>query len=124
MISADNDIDAQLLQGRLNEVGIEVRTIKDRSGPVWMHGGSDPWAPVAIWVRRFQLEDSRIVLAELAFLWPAASPEPAGTMWPAVTWWVAAIALGVLLTGAGLVRTAEHLDRCGLSVTCEPGAVP
>jgi Putative prokaryotic signal transducing protein len=124
LISADNDIDAHLLQGRLNEVGIEVRAIKDRSGPVWMHGGSDPWAPVAIWVRRFQLEDSRIVLAELAFRGPAATDAPARTMWPAITWWAAAIVLGVLLTGVGLVRTSEHLERCGFSVTCEPAAVP
>ncbi|HWC13346.1 MAG TPA: DUF2007 domain-containing protein [Actinomycetota bacterium] len=120
LITADDDIDAHLLQGRLNHAGIEVRAVKDRKGPSWMHGGSNPWAPVGIWVRRHQLEESRLLLAELSFSGPAAQREDTGASrrrsW--VLWWTAAIALGVLFTGIGLARSADYLDRCGLSPSC------
>ena len=120
LLSAKNDIDAHLLEGRLNEAGIEVRAIKDRSGPSWLLGGSDPWAPVALWVQRFQYDDSRIVLAELSFNAPeeprTRSERPG---WAPVTWWAVAIALGLLFTGIGLARSADYIDRCGFSVSCE-----
>jgi hypothetical protein len=120
LLSAKNDIDAHLLEGRLNEAGIEVRAIKDRSGPSWLLGGSDPWSPVAIWVQRFQYEDSRIALAELAFDAPdEPSPRTERPGWAPVTWWAVAIALGLLFTGIGLARSADHIDRCGLTMTCE-----
>lgn len=118
LITADNDIDAHLLEGRLNQAGVEVRAIKDRSGPVWLHGGSNPWAPVAIWVRRFQLDDSRIVLAELSYQWPAArSDEREASGWPPIAWWAVAIALGILFTGIGLARTVDAFEaRCATAV--------
>ena len=120
LLSAENDIDAHLLQGRLTEAGIEVRAVKDRSGPSWLLGGSDPWSPVAIWVQRFQYDDSRIVLAELSFNAPDEPPRRSDRPgWAPVTWWAVAIALGLLFTGIGLARSAEHIDRCGFTVTCE-----
>ncbi len=126
LVHATNDIDAHLLEGRLQEAGIEVRRIKDRSGPVWLHGGSNPWAPVAIWVRRYQLDDSRLVLAELSFNSPAVPQrEPTRSGWPPVAWWSVAIALGILLSGIGLALTAEYLDRCGFDVSCgDPRSLP
>jgi hypothetical protein len=124
LITADNDIDAHLLEGRLNQAGVEVRSIKDRSGPVWMHGGSNPWAPVAIWVRRFQLDDSRIVLAELSYRWPSAPrtdrSETVRTGWPALAWWAVAIALGILFTGIGLARMDAILNEPCTSAVCDP----
>ena len=123
LVDAPNDIEAHLLVGRLAEEGIETRAIKDRKGPAWMHGGSNPWAPVAICVRRFQLDDSRVVLAELAFNGPdATKPQPASRRAVAV-WWTAAIALGLLLTGIGFARSADHLERCGLTADCQRGSV-
>lgn len=120
LITAENDIDAHLLEGRLNHAGIEVRTIKDRKGPSWMHGGSNPWAPVDVWVRRYQLEESRLLLAELSFNGPAAEQreEDGISSRSAVVWWAAAIALGLLFTGIGLARSADYLDRCGFSASC------
>ena len=117
---AQNDIDAHLLEGRLHQEGIETRSIKDRTSAVWMFGGSDPWAPVAIWVRRFQFQDSRIVLAELSFEGPdAVRDESASNGWSSVAWWAAALALGLFFTGVGLMRSMDHLERCGLKLTCE-----
>ena len=118
---AENDIDAHLLVGRLHQEGIETRSVKDRSSPVWLFGGSNPWAPVAIWVRRFQFTDSRIVLAELSFQGPDAVPAqaPSGSGSMALAWWAAALALGVFFTGIGLMRSMEHLERCGLTLVCE-----
>ena len=117
---AKNDIDAHLLVGRLNQEGIETRSVKDRTSAGWMFGGSDPWAPVVIWVRRFQFQDSRIVLAELSFAAPdAVRPATGSSGWSTLAWWAAALALGLFFTGIGLMRTMEHLDRCGLKLTCE-----
>ena len=124
LITAENDIDAHLLGGRLNHAGIEVRAIKDRKGPSWIHGGSNPWAPVDLWVRRYQLEESRLLLAELSFSGPDAerTEEPTSSR-AAFLWWTAAIALGLLFTGIGLARSADYLDRCGFSASCEEPAV-
>jgi Putative prokaryotic signal transducing protein len=122
---AANDIDAHLLVGRLTEAGIESTTMKDRSAPgAWLYGGSNPWAPVVIMVRRLQLEDARIVMAEIAFELPAR--EPHGEVKEAhpwrrlLVWWAAALALGALLTGISLMRTAEAFQRCGLAVCISP----
>ena len=123
LVDAPNDIEAHLLIGRLAEEGIETRAIKDRKGPAWMHGGSNPWAPVAIWVRTFQLHDSQVVLAELAFNGPDATrPEPTSRR-SLIVWWTAAIALGLLLTGIGLARSADYLERCGMTADCDRGPV-
>lgn len=67
---ASNDIEAHLLEGCLLEAGIETRTVKDRTAPgAWLMGGSNPWAPVEVHVRRFQLDDARLVLLEVAAGW-------------------------------------------------------
>ena len=118
LITARGDIDAHLLAGRLNEAGIETRTIKDHSGPTWLYGGSDPWGPVALWVRRSQYEESRIVLAEMAYDAPAAVKDAGPLGWSPTTWWIAAISLGLLLTGIGFARSAEYVERCGFQLSC------
>jgi hypothetical protein len=122
LIRASNDIDAHLLAGRLLESGIESRAIKDHAVPAWLIGGTDPWTPVAILVRRFQLDESRLVLAELSFAGPDAVPvpvTPAGSRWTAaVVWWVAAIVLGILFTGIGLLKTADYLNSCRAPAVC------
>lgn len=121
---AANDIDAHLLVGRLTEAGIESTTMKDRSAPgAWLYGGSNPWAPVVIMVRRVQLEDARIVMAEIAFELPARERrvEKEAHKWRRpLVWWAAALALGAMLTGISLMRTAEALERCGLAVCISP----
>jgi len=118
LVTTRGDIDAHLLAGCLNEAGIETRTIKDHSGPTWLHGGSDPWGPVALWVKRSQYEESRIVLAELAYDAPAAVKDAGPLGWSPTTWWIAAISLGLLLTGIGFARSAEYVDRCGFTINC------
>lgn len=103
---ARDDIDAHLLEGRLNEGGIETRAIKDRGAPgAWLYGGSNPWAPVTILVRRWQLEDARLVLAEISFTAPdtgvaGRSPSPG----LALKWWLLALGLGALLILAALAQ--------------------
>ncbi len=131
LLTARNDIDAQLLRGRLLESGIETKAIKDRSVPgAWLYGGSNPWAPVVVWVRRFQLDEARLALAELSYEGPPAdearwavnaSPSRRFT----VMWWVTAIVLGLLLTGVALMKTAGSIEqRCDLPLLCaEPAPV-
>jgi hypothetical protein len=101
LIKARHDIDAHLLTGRLEEAGIETRSVVDRGAPgAWLYGGSNPWAPVAVMVRRFQLEDARIVLAEISFDGPSAA-ELAGrarerrASFP-IVWWATALLLGAV----------------------------
>jgi hypothetical protein len=120
---ARDDIDAHLLVGRLEEAGIETYTIKDRTQlGAWMYGGSDPWAPVAVLVRRIQLEDARLVLAEISFQGPSAAPadEDRGGSGRsgALVWWALALALGLLLTGIALSRTAAVVGVCELPLLC------
>src|SRR5687767_10584361 len=96
---AAGDIEAHLLSGRLEASGIETSSIKDRRGAAWLHGGSDPFAPVDVMVRQLQLDDARLVLAEIAYDLPFESPTPAGTSWRTVlVWWGAALALGLTFT--------------------------
>jgi hypothetical protein len=118
---ASNDIDAHLLTGRLSEIGIETQTKKDPSAPgAWLYGGSDPWGPVIVYVRRYQLEDARIVLAEIAYD-AAPAPEMPNLDRPRTSplvWWMAAIGLGALLTGVALEQTARSLDVCDLPLLC------
>jgi hypothetical protein len=122
LLRAPNDIDAHLLTGRLEEAGVETTTIKDRGRPgAWLLGASDAWAPVAILVRKLQLDEARIVLAELSMEGPPAVVTPSGprSRWRGpVLWWVTAIGLGLLFTGLGLVQAANDLERCG-SGACE-----
>ena len=117
LIRARGDIDAHLLVGRLGEAGVETRTVKDRSEPwSWMHAGSNPWAPVSILVRKLQLDDARLVLAEISFDLPAAPEraiQPRESRWVRpLVWWSIALALGAIFTGIGLLQTVNSMDQC------------
>lgn len=121
---AKHDIDAHLLAGRLEEAGIEVSMVKDKTSPAWLFGGSNPRAPVTLLVRRFQLESARLALAEIAFEAPAATPvsSPAeaprrARLWP-ILWWAAALALGAFFSTIGLAQTARSLHGCKVPVIC------
>lgn len=125
LIRARGDIDAHLLVGRLGEAGVETRTVKDRSAPgTWMLAGSNPWAPVIILVRKLQLEDARLVLAEISFSLPAAPPQPVArseSRWKApVLWWCVALALGAIFTGIGLIQTVSSMNRCARGACSQP----
>lgn len=65
LCKARNDIDAHLLIGRMTEAGIDTYAVKDKAAP-WLYGASTPWAPVFVFVRRFQYEDARVLLAEIS----------------------------------------------------------
>jgi hypothetical protein len=114
---ATDDIDAHLLIGRLNEAGIETMAVKDRTEPgSWLFlGGSNPWAPVVIMVRPLQLEDARLVLAEISYDAPAIEPSdirPQRKWSLPVVWWVTALILGILLSFLALVQVAQSFPAC------------
>jgi hypothetical protein len=123
LIVARHDIDAHLLSGRLNEAGVETRSVKDRGGAgAWLYGGSNPWAPVAIMVRKFQLDDARLVLAEISLDAPAhdkESEQPSGRRRVPTLWWATAIALGILFTALAFVQVARSESPCQLPIFCE-----
>ena len=123
LAEARDDIEAHLLTGLLAETGIETRTVKDRSGPgAWLYGGSNPWAPVMVWVRRYDRERAGILLAEMAWEGPTAEPpapqDAHAHRRSALVWWLVAVAAGSLLTGVALIRTEEALGRCELPLLC------
>ena len=124
---ADNDIEAHLLVGRLSGAGIEARTVPDRGAPgAWLLGGSNPWAPVTILVRRRQLDDARLVLAEISYGAPAARSvgEPARTTRSIpILWWATALALGVFFSLVALAEAARALGPCPLPVVCDDPVV-
>jgi len=127
LVQASDDIEAHLVTGRLTEAGIETQTVKDRSGPgQWLYNGSNPWAPVTVLVRRLQLEDAQLVLAEVAFAAPSAEPEEPRprSRWGPVLWWSAAIGLGVLFTALGWVQANEPMERCSRPAGCEAPVRP
>ena len=128
LVKAPNDIEAHLVMGRLAESGIETRTVKDRSGPgTWLYTGSNPWAPVTVLVRRLQLEDAQLVLAEVAFAAPSADKDmaaPTGSWRGPVLWWSAAIALGLLFTALGWVQANEQMENCARPAGCQAPARP
>jgi hypothetical protein len=121
---ANNDIEAHLLMGRLTQAGIECNSVKERGASAsWVHGGSDPWAPVAIMVRGHQLDDARIVLAEVAMEAPPADPSghhvPGDRSWKGpLLWWVLALGLGVLLSALSYAGTAAEVERCRRDPVC------
>ena len=122
---ARDDIDAHLLSGRLLEEGIETRGVKDRAAPgAWLYGGSNPWAPVTIMVRRLELDAAQLVLVEMAFDAPAARPASALESAPgegrrAAKWWVTALALGIVLTALLLAEMGRAVGRCGVPLICK-----
>jgi Putative prokaryotic signal transducing protein len=130
LVRARDNIDAHLLQGRLTEAGIESMRVVDRFAPgAWLYGGSNPWAPVVILVRRRQLEEGRLILAEIAFAGPPAARSVSSGPSPRLraAWWVAAVGLGAVLTLAGLVQIAQSLPQstCARLPLCsELGSVP
>jgi hypothetical protein len=120
---ASDDIDAHLLIGRLDEAGIETRTMKDRSGPgAWLLGGSDPWAPVVILVRAFELDSAKLVLAELAYEGPPAIPQATTTQAEhrkrTMLWWATAILLGVTFTALIVAQTVRAIPNCRIPILC------
>ena len=125
LIKARHDIDAHLLAGRLTEAGIESRTMKDISAPgSWMYGGSNPWAPVTILVKKLDLDDARVVLAEISYEGPTADELAAQAVerhrsYP-VVWWVTAVVLGAALSFLVLsqVTRLSHM-ACQLPALCE-----
>ena len=128
LLRAHNDIEAHLLTGRLEEAQVETRTVKDRSAPgAWLYGGSNPWAPVVILVKAMQLDDARLVLAEISLAGP--SVDPAQTATPpnrrhAVAWWLTAIVLGVAFTSIALARGVEGAFRCDIPLLCSSAENP
>jgi Putative prokaryotic signal transducing protein len=115
LVRARDDIDAHLLKGRLGEAGIETRFVKDRFAPgAWLYGGSNPWAPVTVLVRRLQLDEARLVLAEISFDAPPAEPAPrrGGSRRVPTLWWVTALGLGALLSIIVLLQTAQSMSIC------------
>lgn len=124
LLKARHDIDAHLLTGRLNEAGIETKTVKDRGDPgAWLFGGSNPWAPVVIFVRRFQLQDARVALAEISYEGPSAemprvlADRPARRY--ALAWWITALILGLLFTAIALRQATRGLESCNIPVVCD-----
>lgn len=117
---AAGDIEAHLLSGRLEAAGIETSSVKDGRGAVWLHGGSDPFAPVDVMVKKVQFEDARMVLAEIAYDLPYEPERTERSGWKTfLVWWGAALVLGLAFTSIALARTADQLERCGLSWRCE-----
>lgn len=124
LLRAPNDIDAHLLVGRLGESGVEARIVREKGAPsAWLYGASKPWSPVTVMVRRRQLEDARMVLAEVSFEAPDHEREVAAVEpdWRIpVVWWATAIALGVLVTGAALAQVADAtFARCRVPIVCD-----
>ena len=122
---ARHDIEAHLIMGRLGEAGIDVRCVKDRTAPgAWLYGGSNPWAPVEVFVKRYHHEDASVLLAEISFNAPAASESRIPSARTAVVWWALALALGLVFTGASLAQMKDQLSLCRIGVFCERHPVP
>ena len=124
LIKARHDIDAHLLAGRLTEAGIESRTLKDVSAPgAWMYGGSNPWAPVSILVKKLDLDAARVVLAEISYEGPSAdrfAPVAGRRLSFPVLWWVTALLLGAALSVLALSQaTRWTTSACQLPALCE-----
>ena len=125
LIKARHDIDAHLLTGRLAESGIETQTMKDIGAPgAWLYGGSNPWAPVSVLVRKHDLDDAKLVLAEISFAGPSADQLAAQAAERhdsfAVIWWVTAVLLGAALSVLVLGQVTRWSEMgCQLPAFCE-----
>ena len=125
LLKARHDIDAHLLTGRLAEAGIETRTMTDISAPgAWLYGGSNPWAPVSVLVKKIDLDDAKVVLAEISYEGPTTDElseravERHGAF--PVMWWVTAVLLGAALSVLVLSQLTRWTDmRCQLPALCE-----
>ena len=121
LFRAADDIEAALLLGRLADAAVETRSIKDRNAPgTWVYGGSNPWAAVMIYVRRFQLIDARIVLAEVSLEIPAepSAADRRGRRRVPRMWWATALALGVALSAIAVQQAADERRFCQLPILC------
>ena len=125
LIKARHDIDAHLLAGRLSEAGIESRMMPDVGAPgSWMYGGSNPWAPVTVLVKKLDLDDARLVLAEISYEGPTADQLAAQAVerhrsFP-VVWWVTAVLLGAALSFLVLSQVTRWSDMsCQLPALCD-----
>ena len=126
LVSARGDIDANLMAGRLNVAGVETDIVREFGNSAWLYGGSNPWAPVTIRVKRPQLDDARSVLAEISFEAPAVEPErnfhPGSRRrsLPPLPWLVLAVVLGVLLIALSFVGMASGQTdkRCEIPIIC------
>ena len=108
LVTANDDIQASLLTGRLDAAGIETFTVKDRTAPgAWLLAGSNPWAPVKIYVRKLQYEDARLVVAEIALEADDTPTDPSAGPQLSWAWWITAVALGIGLT---VLSLAQYLD--------------
>lgn len=116
LVRVGGDIEAHLLTGCLAGSGIECRTLTDRSAHgAFLYGGHDPWAPVSILVRKLQLEDAKLVLAEIAFEAPDAvlpAKEEAGVK-GAFRWWATALVLALAFSVLGMVQVVERCRQVG-----------
>lgn len=121
---ARGDIDARLLAGRLEETGIETIVLRDNSGAAWLYGARDPYASVAILVRKIQLEDARIVLAEIALESPAELRPPNRRVPKTrIVWWATALALGAVIALSVLLQMLARSSACQLPVFCTNATV-
>ena len=122
LLRAPNDIEAHLLVGRLAESGVEGRIMWEKGAPsAWLYGASKPWAPVMVMVRQRQLEDARMVLAEVSFAAPDhVRQAPVERDWRMpVVWWATALVLGAILSGTALAQVAQvTFSRCQLPIFC------
>jgi hypothetical protein len=123
LCNAAGDIEAHLLVGRLEQANIETRCVRDRAAPgAWLYGGMNPRAPVTVYVRRHQLDDARLTLAEVAFSGPDAVRSTAiKSRDLSLKWWATAILLGLVLSGLALAQLAGSGGACQVPVLCEPG---
>ena len=99
--------------------------MKDISAPgAWLYGGSNPWAPVSVLVKRIDLDDARVVLAEISYEGPTADELAARAAerhdaFP-VVWWITALLLGAAVSVLVLSQVTRWSDiRCQLPALCE-----